>query len=103
MLEPGTLVVCKYRMPSSIQPWLGEIHVGVVEEASSDSNPWDSRWKITEKEYCETCGKTRVKYHWGTMYDQTSDLIPITQEQADLSHKEKVRLFLGEEAYANFR
>jgi hypothetical protein len=95
-LEPGTLVVCTYRLPSEVQPWMHEIHVGVVEAPGNDPKEWSGT--NSERHYCEQCKVTRVSYNFGVRHDNTNDLIPITSPQATLSHREKIALFLGKEA-----
>src|SRR5882757_8500069 len=97
-LEPGTLVVCNYRHPSPIQPWIHEIYVGVVEKLGDNPAEWNN--DNSERYHCELHGLTRVRYEWGIQHDKTADLVPITKEQAALSFRDKVSEFLGEEARA---
>ncbi len=97
-LVPGTLVVCRYRMPSTIQPWVAPIWVGVIEEPGDDPAQWNGR--NSEKTYCLDCKKTRVRWPFGVIHDFTDTLIAITPEEAALTPIEKVRHFLGEEAAA---
>lgn len=85
-MKTGTLVVCKYRMPNDLQPWVAPIHVGRVVEPNSKE----------ERIYCELTGNIPVQYDGFRAPDR--ELIEITQEQADLSPLEKVRLFIGEDA-----
>ena len=97
-LVAGTLVVCRYRMPSDIQPWVAPIWVGVIEEPGNNPAEWNGR--NSEADYCRDLKRARVRYPFGVMHDHRDALIPITAEQAALSPIEKVALFLGEEARA---
>ena len=97
-LLPGTLVICRYRMPSPLQPWVAPIWIGVIEEPGDDPAQWNGR--NSERTYCLDGKKSRVRYPFGVMHDHRDALIPITPEQAVLSPLEKVALFLGEEARA---
>lgn len=96
-LTPGTLVVCDYRMPSAIQPWLGTVHVGVVEPAGTDSSTWNGT--NTEAHYCRVTGKVRVNYGSFVQHDRADSLHAVGGEVLDMSHAERVRHFLGEVAY----
>jgi hypothetical protein len=97
-LVPGTLVVCKYRMPSALQPWVAPIWVGMIEEPGNNSAEWNGT--NSEQYYCTQHKRARVLYPFGVMHDHRDSLIPITPEQAALSPIEKVALFLGQEARA---
>lgn len=101
-LQPGTLVVCKYRMPSVLQPWIHEIPIGVVLEPDTDPSLWNG--SNSERQYCESCHKTKVSYDNGrfTQHDATDSLIPITPEQSALSFRDKIGAFLGSGALANY-
>jgi hypothetical protein len=99
-LEPGTLVVCTYRFPSVNQPWIHEFHVGVIETPGTNRNEWNGY--NSEEDYCNTCHYARMRYEWNVMHEARDCLIPITAEQARLSHREKVTLFLGEEALRQY-
>lgn len=101
-LQPGTLVICKYRMCSVTQPWIHEIYVGVVLEPGDNPAQWNGH--NSERSYCEQTGKTPVSYDNGrfTQHDHTDSLIPITPEQASLSFRDKIGVFLGSEALANY-
>jgi len=37
----GTLVICTYRTPSALQPWMHEFYVGVVQEPGDDPGAWN--------------------------------------------------------------
>lgn len=97
-LVPGTPVVCRYRMPSAIQPWVAPIWVGTIEEPGDDPAQWNGH--NSERAYCLTTKKARVRYPFGVMHDSVDMLIAITPEEAALTPIEKVRRFLGEEAAA---
>ncbi len=97
-LLPGTLVVCNYRMPSALQPWVAPIWVGIVEEPGNNPAEWNG--SNSEQYYCTQHKRARVRYEFGIMHDHIDSLIPITSEQAALSPIELVALFLGEEARA---
>ena len=99
-LAPGTLVLCQYRLPSIVQPWLHDFHVGVIEEAGTDPAEWNST--NSEQEYCAITGRARVRYPFGVQYDSIRSLIPLTPEQAALPGREKISLFLGEQALKNY-
>jgi len=99
-LAPGTLVLCQYRLPSVVQPWLHDIHIGVIEEAGTDPAAWNGT--NSEQEYCTTTGSARVRYPFGVQHDSIRSLIPITPEQAALPGREKIALFLGEQALKNY-
>jgi hypothetical protein len=98
-LEAGQLVVCAYRMPSALQPWIHPIYVGVVQEPGDDPAAWNGA--NTERAYCLGTGKVPVRYEgrW-LQHDAASALIPITRREATLSHTGKVHRFLGAEAAA---
>jgi hypothetical protein len=96
--EAGQLVVCTYRMPSALQPWIHRIYVGRVEEPKEYS-PWRS--STTERQYCELTGKVPVNYGGVRQLDGADALVVITAEEAAMPHAEQVRRFLGEEAYEN--
>ncbi len=100
-LTPGTLVVCWYRMPSVDQPWIHPIHVGMVEEPGNDPAAWNGI--NSEAEYCEGCGRVKVRYPDDIVqHELRGELSPITPEEAALSFRDKIALFLGEEALANY-
>lgn len=95
-LTPGTLVVCRHRMPSTHQPWLYEIPVGEIEKPGTDPAEWNRT--NSEEYYCTLTKKARVRYPFGVEHDSIEYLTPITPEQAGLSPIDKVELFLGKEA-----
>lgn len=100
-LEQGTLVVCRYRLPSQQQPWVAPFWIGVIEEPETDATAWNGR--NSEAFYCESQKKARVRYASDFMpsfveHDSVSELLPVTREQADLPKREKILLFLGPEA-----
>lgn len=101
-LQPGTFVICKYRMPSVLQPWIHEIYIGVVLEPGDSPAQWNGT--NSERHYCEIAHKTLVSYDNGrfTQHDATDSLIPITAEQATLSFRDKIAVFLGDEALVNY-
>lgn len=99
-LTPGTLVLCSYRLPSVLQPWIHEFHIGVIEEPGTDASQWNRH--NTEAEYCAATGTARVRYGTSVQHDGVDSLIPITPEQAVLSHRDKVATFLGEEASRHY-
>jgi hypothetical protein len=99
-LVPGTLVLCRYRLPHTLQPWIARFHVGVVEAPSDDPAQWNDR--ISERQYCEKYKRARIRYDFGVQHEDIGSLIPITSEQAALSHREKIALFLGDEALRNY-
>jgi hypothetical protein len=59
-LESGQLVVCRYRLPSELQPWIHDVHIGEVVEPGDDPAAWNGR--NTECEYCELAGVVPVRY-----------------------------------------
>jgi hypothetical protein len=104
----GALVVCTHRMPSRWQPWLHDIYVGRVELPGTNPAAWNGH--NSELDYCISTGRIPVTYGsfrqhdppGGSFrqHDPLGTLIPITAEQAELPHEEKVALFLGPEARA---
>lgn len=106
---PGSMVVCKYRMPSPHQPWIHPISIGIVIEPGDDPEAWNQR--NSERTYCEGMGYAKIRYHRNWPYDKQetfvqhdkiTSLIPVTEEVANLNHLEKVRHFLGEQAAASW-
>jgi hypothetical protein len=96
----GELVVCRYRMPSVLQPWIHSIYVGTVEEPGDDPALWNG--SNSERHYCELTGTVPIRYEGGwRQLDFADRLVRITPEEAALSHQDRVRRFLGEEAYEN--
>jgi len=95
---PGTLVLCQYRLPPIIQPWIHEFYVGTVEQPNTDRNSWNGT--NSEQHYCEVTRTVKVRYVSGVQYEHADRLMAITPEQASLSHREKVAEFLGPEALA---
>lgn len=106
---PGSMVICKYRMPIPHQPWIHPIYIGFVEEPGDDPKVWNER--NSERYHCETTGKARVRYYTNWPYekdqehsfvqqDSVTSLVPVSEEIANLNHLEKVRRLLGEEAAA---
>jgi len=98
-LVAGTLVVCSYRMPSPLQPWIAQVAVGVVEEPGDDPAAWNGA--NSERAYCKKTGKVPVRYGETVLHDSANCLQPITAEEAAMSHPEQVLRFLGEEALRN--
>jgi hypothetical protein len=98
-LEAGQLVVCAYRMPSVLQPWIHPIYVGVVQEPGDAPAAWNG--VNSERAYCLATGRVPVRYEGGWLqHDAAGALIPITSQEAALSHAGKVRRFLGVQAIA---
>jgi hypothetical protein len=97
--EAGQLVVCTYRMPSVLQPWIHPIYVGVVQEPGDDPAAWNGA--NTERAYCLRTATVPVRYEgrW-LQHDAANSLILITTEEAAFSHAGKVRRFLGVQAAA---
>ncbi len=98
--EAGQLVVCSYRMPSVLQPWIHDIYVGTVEEPGDDPRQWNGH--NSERHYCELTGTVPVNYGEFRQHDGADSLTVVTPEEAAMSSADKVRHFLGEEAYENF-
>ncbi len=94
----GTLVICTYRMPSALQPWMHEFYVGVVQEPGDDPGAWNGH--NSERAYCEATGRVPVRYR-AVAHEPATNLRRITTEEAAMSHPEKVLRFLGEEALRN--
>ena len=99
-LPPGTLVVCTYRLPLVNQPWIHEVYIGVVEEPGTNPADWNKH--NSEAYYCEVHNKARIRYEWGVAHDSRDSLLPVTPEHAALSFREKIGVFLGEEALRTF-
>lgn len=97
---PGTLVLSRDRLPDISQPWVAPFHVGILEEPEDDPAKWNG--ENSERYYCEKYGKAKIRYSFGVLYDRIDALIPITVEQAALSHREKIAQFLGDEALSNY-
>src|SRR6266581_8825099 len=49
--EAGQLVVCRYRLPGELQPWIHEVHIGEVVEPGDDPAKWNGH--NSERYYCE--------------------------------------------------
>jgi hypothetical protein len=112
-LEAGQLVVCRYRLPSELQPWIHDVHIGEVVEPGDDPATWNGH--NTEREYCELagvvpvlyCGRfpcftCRERYPDGfRQHDSADSLMPITAEDAALPFPAKVLRFVGLEALRN--
>lgn len=111
--DADDLVVCTYRLPSPLQPWVGSFHVGRVLEAGEDPAEWNGH--NSERDYCQRTNRVPVLYCQDYpcaacqlrapfhQHDDANALIKIVQEQATLPLADKVRLFLGEEALARYR
>jgi hypothetical protein len=94
--EAGQLVVCRYRLPSKIQPWVNDVHVGEVVEPGDNPAEWNGH--NSERHYCEVtssvpvlyCGRfacltCRKLYPDGfRQYDFADSLIPVSAEEATL-------------------
>jgi hypothetical protein len=111
--EAGQLVVCRYRLPSELQPWIHDVHVGEVVEPGDDPAQWNGR--NSERFYCEAAGYVPVLYcgrfpcftcrerhpDGFRQLDGADALIRITAEEAAMSFPEKVLRFVGLEALRN--
>lgn len=100
VFTPGTLVVCQYRMPSVVQPWIHEIQVGVVVQPGIDPEQWNG--SNSEQSYCELTGTVPVQYAWGIQHDKIDSLMAISDEEAKYSFREKIAYFLGRVALTNY-
>ena len=111
--EADDLVVCAYRLPSPIQPWVGGVHVGRVLEPGDDPADWNGH--NSERDYCQHTNRVPVAYcqdyPCGTcqqeggfqQHDDADALTKIGAEQAALPVADKIRPFLGEDALAHYR
>jgi hypothetical protein len=111
--EAGQLVVCRYRLPSELQPWIHDVHIGKVYEPGDDPDFWNGH--NSERHYCEITGKVPVLYcgrfpcftchkrHPGgfRQHDGADSLIRITAEDAALPFPAKVLRLVGLEALRN--
>ena len=111
--EAGQLVVCRYRLPSELQPWIHDVHIGEVVEPGADPAKWNGY--NSERYYCEItvtvpvlyCGRfpcftCRERYPDGfRQHDRADDLIRIRAEDAALPFPAKVLRFVGLEALRN--
>jgi hypothetical protein len=111
--EAGQLVVCRYRLPSELQPWIHDVHIGEVVEPGDDPATWNGH--NSERDYCEMTGKVPVLYcgrfscftcrerhpDGFRQHDGSDSLIPITAEDAALPFPGKVLRFVGREALRN--
>jgi hypothetical protein len=108
--EADDRVVCAFRLPSPIQPWVGGFHVGRVLEPGDDPAHWNGH--NSERDYCLHTNRVPVAYCQDDpsdscqqeggfqQHDPADSLTKITAEQAALSVADKIRLFLGEDALA---
>lgn len=111
--ESGQLVVCRYRLPSKLQPWISEVHFGEVVEPGDDPAKWN-RYN-SERDYCERTGTVPVLYcrrfpcfscvklypEGFRQHDSADSLIPVTAEDAALPFPAQVLRFVGLEALRN--
>jgi hypothetical protein len=111
--QAGTLVVCRYRLPSELQPWLHGVHIGEVVELGDDPATWNGH--NSERAYCELagvvpvlwCGRfpcftCRQRHPEGfRQHDSTDALIAITEEEPSLPFPAQVLRFVGLEALRN--
>ncbi len=111
--EAGQLVVSRYRLPSELQPWIHDIHIGEVVEPGDDPATWNG--SNSERYYCEIAGLVPVLYcarfpcfycretqHEGfRAHDGADSLIRVTPKEAALSFPAKVLRFIGIEALRN--
>jgi hypothetical protein len=110
--QADDLVVCDYRLPSPLQPWVSGIHIGRVLEPSDDPAAWNGH--NSERDYCQLTNHVPVAYCQDYpchacqdrggfhQYDHAGALTKITPEQATLPLADKIRVFLGEEALARY-
>jgi hypothetical protein len=111
--EADDLVVCAYRLPSRLQPWVGGVHVGRVLEPGDDPAAWNGH--NSERVYCQHTNRVPVAYCHDypcevcqdkggfCQHDDAGALTRISAEQATLPAADKICLFLGEEALARYR
>jgi len=111
--ESGQLVVCRYRLPSELQPWTGDVHIGEVVEPGDDPATWNGH--NSERDYCELAGVVPVLYcgrfpcftcrerspEGFRQHDSADSLIAITAEDAALPFPAKVLRFVGLAALRN--
>jgi hypothetical protein len=82
-------------MPPPQQPWMHEIHVGIVEAPIPGFHGG-----FNEERYLKETDKVKVRYSWGIDYDHISALTPVPPEDAQLSPREKVARFMSPDALA---
>jgi hypothetical protein len=111
--DTDDLVVCSYRLPSPLQPWLGGIHIGRVLEPSDDPAAWNGHH--SQRDYCQLTNQVPVAYCQDSpcqacqdeggfrQYDHADALTKITAAQAALPLADKIRLFVGQDALARYR
>jgi hypothetical protein len=111
--EAAQFVVCRFRLPSELQPWIHDVHVGEVVEVEDDPANWNGH--NSERYYCETTGKVpvlycgrsscftcREQYPGGfVQHDSADALITISAEEAAETFPAKVLRFVGIEALRN--
>lgn len=111
--ESGQLVVCKYRLPSELQPWVHRIHIGEVVEPEDDPANWNGR--DSERTYCQlagtvpvhycrrfSCSDCRSQYPQGFFrYDRAGSLVRITEDDAALPFTGQVLRLIGVTALRN--
>jgi hypothetical protein len=111
--KAGQLVVCRYRLPGELQPWIHDVHIGEVAEPGDDPAAWNGH--NSERDYCNLTGKVpvlycgrfpcftcRERYPGGFRQQGSADsLIRITAEDASLPFPAKVRRFVGLQALRN--
>jgi hypothetical protein len=111
--EAGQLVVCRYRLPHEVQPWLHGVHIGEVVEPGDDPAKWNRH--NSERTYCETtnhvpvlycarfpCSTCRERYPEGfRQHDAADALIRITAEEAGMPFPRQVLRFVGTKALRN--
>ncbi len=84
-MKPGDLVICAYRMPCAIQPWLDWGWTGRILEPSDDPKRWNGN--NSERAFCELTKKLPVAYFSRfdtepknvrfTQHDSIDALIPV--------------------------
>ena len=111
--EADDLVVCAFRLPSPVQPWVGGVHIGRVLEPGDDPADWNGHH--SERDYCQLTNRVPVAYYQDDpcgscqqaggfqQHDPADALTKITAEQAALPVADKIGLFLGEDALARYR
>jgi hypothetical protein len=111
--EAGQLVVCQYRLPHEVQPWIHGVHIGEVVEPGDDPAQWNRH--NSERTYCETtdhvpvlycarfpCSTCRERYPKGfRQHDAADSLIRITAEEAGMPFPRQVLRFVGTKALRN--
>lgn len=105
----GTTVICRYRVPTDVQPWVSPILIGTIEEPGTDPAAWNG--SNSEASYCTETQKARVRYgsgefshhpRGGVVYDTVCDLYAVSPDIHTLSERERVLRVLGPKALATY-